>query len=201
MSLLSDVIKRGTRAAQAAATAVATGTLYYVTDEELLERSSGSAWEAMSGGGGKWTLITTRTVGSGATEDFTGLGSYNEILVVVRSVTTGSSAIIQCLVSTDGGSTFLNASGDYLSMPQTGIPVNDTTMPMHNTSATAARTTWRTITNFNKTVAKVSNLGIGVADNASYFIPTASALNAIRIRPHTGNFNGAGTIYVYGRGI
>lgn len=61
MSRLQDVIKRGTRANQPAATAVSTGTLYYVTDEEVLERSSGSAWEEYSGaagGAGYYTVIT-----------------------------------------------------------------------------------------------------------------------------------------------
>src|SRR4030095_10686131 len=52
---LDDVILRGTRAAQPAATAVVPGTLYGVTDEgNALERSTGSVWEAYapSGGGG-----------------------------------------------------------------------------------------------------------------------------------------------------
>lgn len=49
MSLLSGVIQRGTRAGQPAATTVPVGTLYYVTDESVIERSSGSAWEAYSG--------------------------------------------------------------------------------------------------------------------------------------------------------
>jgi hypothetical protein len=40
--------RRDTRANQPAATAVAEGTLYYVTDERLLERSTGSAWENVS---------------------------------------------------------------------------------------------------------------------------------------------------------
>jgi hypothetical protein len=46
MALPSSIIKRGTRAAQPAATAVAAGTLYAVTDEDnLLERSNGTSWE------------------------------------------------------------------------------------------------------------------------------------------------------------
>ena len=45
MALLSDVIRRGTTAAKPAATAVAGGTLYFDTDLDKLQRSSGSAWE------------------------------------------------------------------------------------------------------------------------------------------------------------
>jgi len=52
---LDDVILRGTRAAQPAASAVVPGTLYCVTDEaNALERSNGTTWDgyAPTGGGG-----------------------------------------------------------------------------------------------------------------------------------------------------
>jgi hypothetical protein len=39
------ILQRGTRANQPAAADVAEGTLYDVTDEELVERSTGAAWE------------------------------------------------------------------------------------------------------------------------------------------------------------
>jgi hypothetical protein len=42
---LQDVILRDTRANQPAAASSNEGWLYYVTDEDVLERSSGSAWE------------------------------------------------------------------------------------------------------------------------------------------------------------
>lgn len=48
MSLVSDIIKRGTRGAQPAATAVGAGTLYYVTDELKTERSDGTNWQTYS---------------------------------------------------------------------------------------------------------------------------------------------------------
>lgn len=46
MALFSDLIRRGLRSAQPAATAVATGTLYFSSDDGWIERSSGSAWES-----------------------------------------------------------------------------------------------------------------------------------------------------------
>lgn len=49
MSRLEDVILRGTRAAQPLATAVGAGTLYFVTAENVLERSNGTSWESYSG--------------------------------------------------------------------------------------------------------------------------------------------------------
>ena len=48
---LSSVILRGSRAAQPDANSVAAGTVYYVTDESVTERSTGSAWEDISDGG------------------------------------------------------------------------------------------------------------------------------------------------------
>lgn len=58
MAVLSDAIRRDTRANQPAATAVSPGTLYYVTDENVTERSSGAAWEDCtdSSGGSLATL-------------------------------------------------------------------------------------------------------------------------------------------------
>ena len=51
MAIITDIIQRGTRAAQPAATAVSAGTLYYVTDEGKTERSTGAAWQDCSDSG------------------------------------------------------------------------------------------------------------------------------------------------------
>jgi hypothetical protein len=48
MSRFQDLIQRGTRAGQPAGTAVPVGTLYYVTDEFVTERSNGTTWDAYS---------------------------------------------------------------------------------------------------------------------------------------------------------
>jgi len=68
---LEDVILRGTRAAQPAATAVPAGTLYFVTDETTLERSNGAVWQSysVSGSGTGITQLTgdvTAGPGSGS---------------------------------------------------------------------------------------------------------------------------------------
>lgn len=64
MSRLFDWTARGLRSAQPAAALSNKGMLYFVTDEGVTERSSGSAWEAYSGsiggtssGGGGRTLV------------------------------------------------------------------------------------------------------------------------------------------------
>jgi hypothetical protein len=56
-----EILQRNTRANQPAATAVAAGTFYFVTDELVMERSSGSAWESVTVAGGGGSGITELT--------------------------------------------------------------------------------------------------------------------------------------------
>jgi hypothetical protein len=77
MSTLASVLQRGTRAAQPLATAAAVGTLYYVTDEHVMERSSGSAWQSVSdamtgdtGTGGLKGLVPAPGAGDAALNKF-----------------------------------------------------------------------------------------------------------------------------------
>jgi hypothetical protein len=48
---LEDVILRSTRALQPLATTVPIGTIYYVTDENVTERSNGTTWDDISDAG------------------------------------------------------------------------------------------------------------------------------------------------------
>jgi hypothetical protein len=69
MALVKDIIKRGTRAAQPAATTLGPGTLYFVTDENVCERvnDAGAAWEtAMAGVAGAWADFPHASVTFGA---------------------------------------------------------------------------------------------------------------------------------------
>lgn len=51
-SRVRDILQRGLRSAQPAASAVDVGTLYFVTDENVTERSNGSTWDSYSGPAG-----------------------------------------------------------------------------------------------------------------------------------------------------
>jgi hypothetical protein len=53
------ILQQGTRAAQPAASAVAEGTLYYVTDELVIERSNASTWDPWTVGssGGQYMPV------------------------------------------------------------------------------------------------------------------------------------------------
>lgn len=72
MALPSSIIMRDTRANQPAATAVAAGTIYYVTDELVTERSSGSAWQSISDAG-SGDVSDGDTLSTGLTFPNTGL--------------------------------------------------------------------------------------------------------------------------------
>lgn len=199
---LEEVIKRGTRASQPAATAVATGTLYGVTDEgNKIERSNGTTWDAYSptaAASGAWTLITSLAA-SAASHDFTGLAGYSEIMVMIKQVTATGACIRQLLVSIDNGANFLNASGDYLNVASTGAESNGTVISFSNSNNSTAQTSTVTIKGFNLTSPKNWENSLPTADLNGY-IPTANALNAVRVRASSNAFNG-GTIYIFGRGL
>lgn len=89
MPTVPDIHRRGTRAAQPAATAVTVGTLYFVTDEGVTERSTGSAWESYSGSGAPALHASSHEAAGSDELDVTMLGGF------------------------PGGSTFLRADGTF----------------------------------------------------------------------------------------
>ena len=64
MPTVPDIHQRGTRAAQPLPSTVTVGTLYFVTDEGVTERSSGAAWESYGGSGGGTPTSLPVTVGA-----------------------------------------------------------------------------------------------------------------------------------------
>jgi hypothetical protein len=62
MSRLQDHILRDTRVNQPAASAVAVGSIYYVTDELVTERSNGSTWDDITDGGAGGGLIPSDVI-------------------------------------------------------------------------------------------------------------------------------------------
>lgn len=98
MSKLEDVILRDDRASQPAASAVAVGTLYYVTDESVTERSNGTTWDDFTDAGGSGSVATDAiwdakgdlAGGTGAdTASILTVGSNGTALVADSSATTG----------------------------------------------------------------------------------------------------------------
>ncbi len=98
MPRLQDAIQYDTRANQPAATAVDAGTLYGVTDEGLVERSNGTAWEIFVGAGGSLYTLGI-TVDGGGSAVSTGVKGYRSIpltgtIVKARLVADQSGSVV-----------------------------------------------------------------------------------------------------------
>lgn len=159
--------------------------------------SLGSTNLAFAKIGGSWKLVGSWTFSSNVpTVDFTGLDGYNEILVVMRGITTSSSAFRAVWVSVDGGGTFYTSSGDYITVDAAGVEANTTSAGSHGTSTTLARTTVVQITNAASTVTMKRCYSNGFLDRL--FVASASPINAIRAGATAGNMT-AGTIQVFAR--
>lgn len=151
---------------------------------------------AQGAAGPTWSLIEARACSATANEDFINLDAYTEIFVLADRITKAASGTLNLRVSTDNGATFLSASGDYIAIAVSGAGANQSSMLMHATAATAARTGTTKILFFNRTEPKYS---FNTSSTAEYLIPTSSALNAIRVFGSAGGNLTGGTIYVYGR--
>ena len=120
MSTLASVIQRGTRAAQPAATTVPVGTLYFVTDESVTERSTGAAWQSYSGSGSVYFTQIQQivTAASQATVDFTSIAAtFSSLLVewISRDTQAGTGVVgIDLKINNDG------TSGNYTSVFRSG---------------------------------------------------------------------------------
>lgn len=144
-----------------------------------------------------WTLIEARVMSGQNQEDFINLSIYSEILVICRAITKSVSTTLGIRVSTDNGATFLNSSGDYVSFNSAGQETNLTSIAVHITSASAARTGANLLSGFNLNNTVKNTFGYnsaieGLATNTSPY-------NAIRVFPISAATLNAGTIYVLGR--
>ena len=146
--------------------------------------------------GDSWTLIEARPCSATANEDFINLSAYNEIFVFAVFITKAISGTLLLRVSTDNGATFLTTSGDYQSLANTGVGTNLTNMIMHSTNATAVRTCYTEIKNFNGSSPHYAQ---SLSATSDYIIPTTTPLNAIRVFGSAGGNLTGGTIYVFGR--
>jgi hypothetical protein len=152
------------------------------------------------GGGSTWGLAGSWTYSSDvANVDFTGLGSYNELLIIGRNLTASASGQRCFVVSVDGGSTFYTTSGNYVVVSEAGVVSNTTVFGIHDTANTGARTLVARVTN---TKGDVKACHSNFSSRDILFAASASDINAIRVLPAApgtaANLTG-GTIHVYGR--
>ena len=154
---LQDVILRGTRGAQPVATAVPAGTLYFVTDEGVTERSDASAWASYSGAGvagGATILVSTTTLNNA---DIKALPTTGITVVAAPAAGFAISPLMATLYSktSAGAYTNINAAAELsvrFSAPGQGLGyiVNDAAIA--NGSATLLSDLLGTVTNKRSTL-------------------------------------------------
>jgi hypothetical protein len=174
---LDEVHQRGTRASQPAASAVVPGTLYAVTDEgTVIERSSGTAWEAYSpvpsGGSG------------GGTGDVVGPASAVDNSVAVYSGTTGKLLKDASQVTVDGATGNLTTPGSLTAGGLATTPLNASnltsgTVANARLSAQVARTDVENTFTQNQRFEKAAPV--------LKFVDTAAAANARIFRLYQNN--------------
>lgn len=145
-----------------------------------------------------WRFITSWTFSTNVTEvAFTSLGSYAEIMVLIRNVTLGTSGTRNIQTSANGGSSYFTASGDYKSVSTAGAEASITSIPGHVTSSTAARTAQLIIHDWNTTRAKAVET---IANTTPlHIIDQGSAMDALKVLPSGGGNMTGGSIFVFGR--
>lgn len=150
--------------------------------------------------GAAWELAASSSPSGVNTVTFADLGDYTDIRVLILGITMTAVSTAEVQVSTNNGSSFLSASGDYLGISGAGVATNMTRLAPYVTDATAARYGELLIEGFNLAAPKVARSNFYSQDSVNLrIIPTTTALNALRVFTVSGtNFTG-GTIYVFGR--
>lgn len=144
-----------------------------------------------------WTLGSSWTWSSDVDSvNFTGLGSYNEIMAVARSITSSMAGGRQLLISSDAGVTWIgDTSGDFIAID--GGTESNTTGPAFNSTATTSAVSgviyfrlWNKA-GYKKVVEIVNR-------SLTRFTNTTAALNSLRLIPQVGNLTG-GSLEIWGR--
>lgn len=113
--------------------------------QALIWDDANSEWipgDVASGGGGgaPWEIIYANSALTNPTTSVdVDISAFQEVLVIGRAITCGTSGFRSVLVSTDGGSTYYNTNGDYVSNLNTGGEGSTFTAGNHETASTAAR--------------------------------------------------------------
>lgn len=148
------------------------------------------------GGAAAWTLAASWTWSTNvANVDFTSLGSYDELIVIVRGVSASASGTRLVRVSTDNGATFYSTSGDYITMDNNGVETNSTGFP-HSTATTAARSM---VVHIRNTKGAVKSAILTAQSPVGLFVGSASDINAVRVTNTAGGNLTAGSAWIYGR--
>lgn len=155
-----------------------------------------AAASGSSGGGSSWTLAGSVATTSGTSVDLIlNSSGYEELLILATGMTSSGSGNRSIVLSTDGGATFFNTSGNYRSLANTGIETNQDVVDFTTASSTAARSL--TVQLWNNQATSKYTKGSG-SMTTGLFSASALPVNAVRVRNGSGNFTG-GLLEVYGR--
>jgi hypothetical protein len=177
------------------AAALSSSDLFYVVQGGNSRKATGAQMEAYLGGG--WRLAATQVISTPAASfDFTGLAGANDIMVLLRQVTTSVSAFRILRVSVDNGATFFATSGDYKSTSAAGAETNQDNFSFA-TSASSS-TAFIEIRGAALPVPKFAWPGQGPSNPPAVFTGSLSPIDAVRVAATSGNLTG-GTIYVLTR--
>ncbi len=153
-----------------------------------------------SGGSGAWALAGTWTYSSPvANVDFTGLGGYDELMVIVNNVGGTVSSANQLRLSDNNGVSFYSTSGNYLEIGTNGLPSNQDAINLNGSNTTAPRYGLaRLMYNTSGVSKSIERVNVDAAAPWILFVASTAPINAIRILRSSGNIN-SGSITVLGR--
>lgn len=174
--------------------------------------SDGTTWASTpSGIASKYDLISTAVASSTTNVDFTGLSStYSQYVLVVTGLYVGSIATLSLLTSSNNGSTYDNAAGNYkrneISCDNTGAVSGSSTSATSISLANISTSIYGSYLAINMVNAGVSEpfaieacsakyISTGYQERIVGFRDSSTAVNAIRLTAGTTNLNGTFRLY------
>ena len=144
--------------------------------------------------GAKWELVHYWQWSEAvAAVPFTGLGDYQEILVVGRDITLSGSSFRHFQLSTDNGENWFTTNGDYITIANTGVIANRVDISGHATANAAVRSVYfRLSPNIPGTPKMVRG-----TESTMFFVGSLDVINALRMYAVAGNITG-GELFILG---
>lgn len=163
-----------------------------------------AASNGSGGGGGVWGLIYSNAAIPNPTANIdVDVSAYSDVLVVGRAVTTAANAFRHVEVSVDGGATFYNTNGNYVSLAANGTEAANFAALNHNTATALARNFGGNIFGVNVNGAPKFMRSV-TDDPPRYFVASNAPITHIRIAAIAAsagaliNMTG-GQVYVFAR--